>query len=320
VPSLYLHTKKNTDTDIDTNTYMYGGDYSTDGFYRKINNKETNNLVQYHYKKNNIDVYITGSYDNVYSLVFTLDNTTPIKQNNVTRYFGDSDEYSVSADNNLLTPDDNNNIKYRRRDGNHIYLTMDNKEYSGSGILLCIRNKDEGPYYYILFKSSLTNNYDDLGGKINRRFTQNKALFENAKNVAKTNTNNMFSFNSIATKYIDIKSNIGNTYYRVYIYKLVDENNDINSLIHRYNERLTNDSKIDGLSLFECKRFDGRIQDEYNYENISSGIFPNYDNKPTKVNGRCIKVIRKIDNFDSLSDITINSGAITGDVNTRISI
>ena len=307
VPSFFLHKKK------DSFTNMKGGDFqSADGFYRVVNRDESNDLVQHRYKKNNIDVTITGLYEDVYSILHVLEQTQPVKKTDFTEFFGNNN-YSVSdsVQNNLLTPsnDTDNNISYEctRRDDKHIYAkdTKTGKKYSGSGILLIVKNKDDIKHpdgYFVLFNSSSNNRYDDLGGKLDTQFVDNNnILLENAKKEAQEESIDLFNFNSNSDKFIDIKSNRDNTYYRVYIYKVEDTNKKIQTLIEKYNNqyRTNRNTKpdyyeTDRLGLFDYNLFKRRLDSKYNIDNITYGVFQTHNLDNVTVNGRCMKVIKEL--------------------------
>jgi hypothetical protein len=301
-PALFAHKKKNIFTK------MKGGSRSYDGMYRVVDATKSDDLVQHHYKKNGIQVHITGSYNDVYTIVDILNKINPVKKTDFTTFFGNN--HISSTDNNLMSHDSDMTIQYKPRDDKHIIVTIDGKDFSGSGILLIGKNESgsDTDDYFILFKSAFTNKYDDLGGKIDKKFISRDALLQNAQKEAREESIDIFDINVPTDIFIDIKSSISNTYYRIYIYKLKVISDNIHELIEIYNEKLSDTdwdgregyNETNGISLFNCNKFKTRTMRRYDFDYLSNGVFLNYNDDYVNVNGRCMSAIRKLFNARNL--------------------
>lgn len=301
-----LFTRENSPNLFNNNTsnIMIGGQET---FYRNPNKREVNDLIKYRWKQNDIDVVIVGEYDDVWSVVYKLNKNKPKKKKNVTVLFGENLTESTDADNNLMSD------KYIHLDNDiqHIHIKKDGKKYSGSGILVIIKNKIDDKQYYILFRESGTSNYNDLGGKIDKTFMNDpNALFNNAVKEAREESMNLFTFSSSFNyNYTDIINPINNTYYRLYVYKLQDNNNNVKKLQHIFHRRLQHqDAKLisrdhgygetDMLDLFDIEQTESKYEPSilYQYKNIS--------NQYKSICNRCINGIEKVYNSDMINSIS----------------
>lgn len=319
-PSFFKNTEQEeTSNENNQNLIgMIGGEQSNDLYYRIATNNSTTDLVKHRYKKNNIDVVIAGTYNDVTSILHVLNKTVPVKITKDFSYFNDkSSEVSTVS----------TNFEYIPVDDKHIHVKIDNKTYSGSGVLLIVKNKNNNKNYFALFKSTLTHKYDDLGGKIDRKFIDNeKVLSENSIKEALEESIELCDIKTETDKYVDIHSNINDTYYRVYLYKLEDTSNNINKLMEKYNDnmvlsrtKLLSDDyhETNDMQLFDTELFKYKLDKIY-YDDIPKGTFLNYKRDPVNVNGRVIKVIKTLFNttglYDSIMKKDIDTSTITNSI------
>lgn len=182
---------------------------------------------------NGIKVNVQGSYNDVRSVVAVLNAYPPKKIDTQ-----DTGMLVDLADTPISPNSPASNIpkmsKYITGDGKDMIIGFDNKHYSGSGILVLVLN-DNVPAIsnildnakFMLFKSTATNNYEDLGGKIDSSFEQepdaNNILIKNAIKETKEESLLLFNINNRSLKYVDI-THLGNSNkrtnmtYRGYLY------------------------------------------------------------------------------------------------------
>lgn len=277
-----------------------------DAYYRTIVTDFNKDLVRHLYDDGDVKVQVVGPYMDVRAVIQVLTKYKPIKQT-YPPIIGDNDTYRMI--------DDSKKIKYISLDDKSMLVKIGDKTYSGSGILIIIKNKTGTDNFIILFKSRFTNKYDDLGGKLHKKYANDEeALFKNAAEEAKTQSGNTFEIKTKSNVVIDIKNNIDGTYYRAYVYTLITDEKDI--ILRNYITNITSTTvihhhKTTDVTLFNLKDFKTRLDTIY-VEGISQGTYITYDKKEyVRVNGRCMKVIYELYNSGKIGSVPETEPKVT---------
>jgi hypothetical protein len=282
---------------------------------------------EYRYTNNNgIDISIRGSYDDIMSTVNVLRTYPPEKNVSDERQMFDLTHTPQSSSSNVPEV----GVKY---DGKHALISMDQKVYSGSGIVIMVveKGRELQEAKFVLFRGVKDNLYQEPGGKIDKPPGNTKIgkeiLFENAKKETLEETINLFQVNSESKIFIDLESADTNTYYRVFGYLCVMGKDDISRLSSMYDNNIKQLSSLSGLfdesyretnkvDLFDYQTFRDKLSN-YNLgvSNISSGIFQKIDGTFGKVRGRTINVINKLILDKKINEIFVAKNTYTPIIN-----
>jgi len=262
----------------------------------------TTNLIpqRYEYRYLNdvgVDVVIRGSYNDVMSVVDVLNMYKPLKNND------QKDECKNDVKRNA--PEVGVIDK-----GKYIHINMDNKVFSGSGSLIIIVpsgvNDIKNSYFALLEGNDGV--YQEPGGKIDKvnnvvsnsqQSVNRNTLFANSVKETTEETNGLFEIKEESKHYVDVESEINNTFYRVYLY-IVHINVNPEELKRYYTMNKTALSSVNNLdsynetkslALFKFSDFEATLNSVSN--NVSQYSFKNNSGQFKNVKGRTVKAIRK---------------------------
>jgi hypothetical protein len=289
-------------------------------FLEKKEKKEPE-LFQYFYNHNGIKATITGTKDDVLATLESLKQVPPQKPgpDGKTKYSHiiHTDHKTIpvhySADKLLITT-------YGSK-GEHAIVEKNNKKYSGSGILLIIKNKNPDSNFVVLFKSSLDYMYADLGGKLDSKITVSNdnlddILFKNAVKEATEEGVMLFDVANSSSQYIDIMSNNDGTYYRCYTYVLEDVNKK--DLILSYQKNMSSLMKksdiphdyfeTDSVAFFKLNDIIRTLKDyEDTFIGTNNLVVASDTGLRCKINSRVLHVINNINKSNKLDSILSQS-------------
>jgi hypothetical protein len=252
---------------------------------------------------NNIDVIIRGTYDDVMSVIDVL-KVYPPKKTDCDGRNKRFDIFSNIPSRSSTVPDFA--LQYS---GKYLLIRIADKIYSGTGSLIMVVQKgkpltDAG---FVLFKDVKSNQYQDLGGKIDKpskpiENIDKTILFENAAKETIEESMKLFVLNTVSDVWTDIEAEDTNTFYRIYLY--VFEMDDPSNLATYYDQNKMNIlatypanydesyRETDKLDLFDYQSFIKKLQ---NYgmgvTNISVGTFQTVAGRQVSVRGRTMKGI-----------------------------
>lgn len=323
----YPNLFSNNSQYIDTYSYPYLQNYS-DPYY--VNYSEPQKHEYRYVNSNGVDVIIRGTYNDVMSTVDVLNTYPPKKECNKEKereYFaiGKKPSFALQSKN---VPD----VGIQSQpNGKHLLISFNNKVYSGSGALIIVKSNksnkstfDLSEANFLLFRDSKTNQYEELGGKIDNPLNTNNTkspidktiLFNNAAKEANEESMTLITLTNESKYFVDIESQDNNTYYRAYLYVItVDDPKNINIMfeqnklgIYKYSDYFDESYReMNSVDLFDCKTFIKKLQDYHaSTQNVSNGVFQTINGTNVNVRNRTIKVIAKmidekiIDNIHSL--------------------
>lgn len=277
-------------------------------------NEVTQLYEQKYVNKNGISVSISGSYNDVRSVLDILNSYPPQKQIDC------NDKKYISLDQTIQSLNKSINVI---KNGKHINVKIDNKIYTGSGsLIMIIDKKNPSRPKFMLFKDPKTKQCQDLGGRIDDPNTiiDGSILFNNAKKETIEESMNLIQLENSSEHYVDIQSTLDDTYYRCYLYFIqVDDINQIKSLfdhnkyqvldnyINNFNESYR---ELDNIVLFDYYNFIKKL-DTYNVHKygISTGVFQSIDGTSEYVRDRTLQTISKL-MFDNVFEKIINNRQI----------
>lgn len=261
--------------------------YSVDPaiMYNNQANQDNKNVTKKYVNHNGIDIKITGSNENVKAVIDVLTMYPPNKS--MTNMSRNVPKVGII------------------KSGQHVQIKMDNKNYTGSGSLIMIAEKNKG-IYFMMFKDPKTKECQELGGRIDepKDNIDETILFKNASKESQEESMNMIKINKPSKHYIDILSSTNNTYYRCYLYFIVVNNiEQIKTLYNKNKTQLMENYinnfdesfyELDQMILFEYNLFIKKLK-TYKVETYESsfGIFQSQNGTNEIVRSRTLQTISK---------------------------
>jgi hypothetical protein len=263
------------------------------------------------YEENGIRVEIKGSANDVNQIMRVIRANPPqkLQQSNAHEWI----DLTVPIDNEPLVTINRPLITIDKfmRNSNNLIVTMNNRKYSGSGIMLIVCDEldhDLKKPMICLLRSNQFNEWEDMGGKIDKAVKVcPDMLIKNAQKETFEESMKLFNVTSESKYFTDLRSGDSDQHYRTYCYliKLSNPNELVKyfeqNMKHIYEIFTTNGDlgrsyrEMNSLALFDLNQMVsdldklGAIADS-----VQGSMFMTTDNKMVRVRGRAIRAIKQL--------------------------